>query len=239
MNLERLAVPDEAVRYILYQRTEYLRIPHTLAFRIVNRLTPYPLFNWVVERAARRKPVRIKALYAEDMRREFQSIQPFLPRTCASILDIGCGVAGIDVFLNHHFKENQPTFYLLDKTMVEESIFYGFRPRGAFYNSLDAAGALMLANGISSQNVHLLEADDKHTIPLDGRPELVISLISWGFHYPIQTYLDQVLKLLPEGGNMIVDVRKETEGLDALRKKFARVDVILEKFKYWRVLASR
>jgi SAM-dependent methyltransferase len=239
MNLERIAVPDEAVKYILYQRTEYLRIPHTLAFRVMNRLIPYPLFNRVVEWEARRNPSRIKALYADDMRREFRSIQAFLPRTCASILDIGCGVAGIDVLLNHHFKEEQPTFYLLDKTHVEDSVFYGFHSRGAFYNSLVAAKALMLANEISAQSVHLLEANDQHAIPLDGRVELVISLISWGFHYPIQTYLDQVFALLAKGGTMIIDVRKQTEGLDTLGKRFAKVDVILDKSKYWRVLASK
>ena len=69
--------------------------------------------------------------------------------------------------------------------------------------------------------------------------ELVISLISWGFHYPIQTYLDQVFALLAKGGTMIIDVRKQTEGLDMLGKRFAKVDVILEKSKYWRVLASK
>lgn len=44
-------------------------------------------------------------------------------------------------------------------------------------------------------------------LPLD----LVISLVSWGFHFPVSTYLDQVHDLLREGGRLILDLRKRKD----------------------------
>src|SRR6185369_15191748 len=41
--------------------------------------------------------------YAGRINREFREIKPWLPRQVQSIVDIGCGFAGIDVLLARHF----------------------------------------------------------------------------------------------------------------------------------------
>lgn len=237
--MNQVVVPNEAVKYILFQRTAYQHFPHTFTYRVLKRILPFSIYNQAVDREARTDSPRIKALYEDDMRREYQSIKEFLPKTCSSILDIGCGVAGIDVFLSKHFKDIQPTFYLLDKTSIEKVVFYDFKHKASFYNSLDVAKEMLISNGIPERYVHLIEATDNNDINIDGKVELVISLISWGFHYPVETYLNKVHNLLIKGGSLIIDVRKGTADIDKLSNIFSKVDIIFDERKYQRVLATK
>lgn len=238
---DSLNIPDEAIKYILFQRTAYLRFPITLLYRHVLRPLPFslPIYNLVVGVESRFGRSRIKALYEADMQDEYNSIKHVLPDSCRTVLDIGCGVAGIDVFIDRHYAGQAPDFYLLDKSQVETSVFYMFHEQAAFYNSLYVAGAMLNSNGISHQRIHLLEANDRNEIGMDAPVDLVLSLISWGFHYPVDTYVERVHDLLSENGVVILDIRKGTDGIEVLRRTFAQVDVIFETEKQCRVVAAK
>ena len=237
----QLLVPDAAVRYILFQRTGYLRFPVTLLYRYLFRFLPFPLpiYNLVVALESRLGVSRIKARYQEDMKNEYLSIKAFLPHNCSAVLDIGCGVAGIDVFIDRHYADQRPDFYLLDKSRVETSVYYMFNARGAFYNSFDVARELLIENGVAGESIHLLEANDDNEIMINGRADLVLSLLSWGFHYPVWVYRDRVYDVLGEDGVAILDVRKGTDGVDALKAKFRLVDVVMETEKSYRLAVRR
>lgn len=236
-----IRIPDAAVKYILFQRTAYLRLPAARIARFFHRLSRgrarTPVFNVAVAAEARVSPSRVKALYTEDMTREYESFRSVLPPTCGRVLDIGCGVAGIDVYVQRHYGDRGIDFYLLDRTEVEPKVFYLFEARGAYYNSLDVAKDLLTANGIAPRRVHLLEATDAGDIRLDGTVDVVLSLLSWGFHYPVATYLHRVHELLSENGVVILDVRKGMDGIPALRQRFPVVEVIQATEKYDRVAA--
>ena len=234
----QMIVPDEAVKYILFQRGHCLRFPGTFSYRVLDRILPFSIYNLVVGIEGKIFGPSIKSGYKDKMSREYLSIRDSLPKTCSSILDIGCGVAGIDVLLNKHY-EGKPVFCLLDKTKIERSVFYDFKSRGAFYNSLDTAKEMLIQNGISEGSVHCLEATDANEIDIHRKVDLVISLISWGFHYPIETYLDIVYDKLTEGGSLILDVRKGTNGIEVLNNKFGRVDVVYDGLAGQRVLVSK
>lgn len=236
-----IRVPDAAVPYILFQRTAYLRFPIAPVYRLLNRLLPFPtpLYNIVVAIEARLRPAAVKQLYAADMRAEYESIAAWLPQRCAAVLDIGCGVAGIDVLLQRHYADQPLDLYLLDKSEVARRVFYLFQPQGAFYNSLAVARDLLLANGIAASRVRLIEANQRNEIRMDAQIDLALSLISWGFHYPVSTYLARVHQLLRDDGLLILDVRKGTEGLEQLRRSFARVETICTTAKYDRVAARK
>ncbi len=167
---DHMVIPDEAITYILFQRTGYLRIPVGPIYRLLNKLLPFetPLYNLVTALEARFRAAKIKALYEGDMQHEYHSIREYLPTTCSTVLDIGCGVAGIDVFIQGHYANAHMNFYLLDKTLVERNVFYLFKPHGAFYNSLDVARTILISNGISVHHVHLLEADDTNGINMSS-----------------------------------------------------------------------
>lgn len=46
--------------------------------------------------------------------------------------------------------------------------------------------------------------------------DLVISTKSWGHHYPVGEYIEEVLRAIAPGGHLIIDVRKGTTGRDEL-----------------------
>ena len=57
--------------------------------------------------------------------RELNTFKDFLPNKADNILDIGCGLGIIDIFLNKIFS-NTSNFYLLDKNRIDKKIRYGF-----------------------------------------------------------------------------------------------------------------
>lgn len=238
MNME-IRLPDRALRYVLLQRTGYQVLPRQLWFRVLKKICPWRLDHFVVGLESRWRPKRIKRLYNEDFEREYRILAPALPAECARLLDIGCGVAGIDVLLHRHYADRNPAVILLDKTHVEQSIYYGFKNRGAFYNSLDVAREVLTSNGIPEDGIHLIQATDDQRIDTDGPIDLVISLISWGFHYPVETYLDRVHELLRPQGRLILDLRRGTNAQDALRAKFEDVRILQETDKYTRIVATK
>jgi SAM-dependent methyltransferase len=234
-----LTIPDEAVKFIAFQRTEVLRFRKTFVYSMLKRIMPSSLYNFGVRLESRFSAERIKRYYASDIDREFASIREFLPSDCTSILDIGCGVAGIDALLYRHFADSRPDVFLLDKTQVEDSVFYGFKRTGAFYNSLETARTMLVNNGVPTDRVHLVEATPDNAINVETPVDLVVSLISWGFHYPVDTYLHRVHELMNDHARLILDVRKDTGGHEALTRTFGQIEVIADEAKYERLLCVK
>lgn len=234
--MKRLNISDKAVKYILFQRTGYITYRNTFIVRVLRKLIPFLNYNRTIWLESKMRRSAIKQLYTDDIEKEYSSIREFLPENCSKILDVGCGVAGIDVFLNEHYLNNKVDFYLLDKTHIEEKVFYMFEGKGAFYNSLDVAREMLMDNEIRKDKIHLIEANDDNDIKITNeKMDLVISLISWGFHYPVETYLDKVSNLLSEEGIIIMDIRKNTNGIDVIKQKFSKFDIIFETPKYQKV----
>jgi hypothetical protein len=233
---DHLVIPDAAVPYILFQRTAYLRFPVAPVYRVLHRALPFdtPLYNVVVAVESRLRRQQVKALYAADIRREYESLRAVLPSHCRALLDIGAGMAGIDVFLSRHY-DSAPHVWLLDQTRVERNIFYLFRSQAAFYNSLDVAGTLLRQNNVPADRIHLLPAI-AGTIPVAQSLDLVVSLLAWGFHFPVATYADRVRMLLRADGVGVLDIRTGTDGLDQLRRRFDRVEPLFETPKFQRVV---
>lgn len=238
--VNRFGIPNSATKYILFQRTECLTFPtRFLSSRLFRKIVPLSVYNRMVLLEAKLRNTRIKEMYLSGMEREYLSIRDFLPDNCSSILDVGCGMAGIDLFLNQHYLNSDIEFFLLDKTEIDESVYYMYTGKGAFYNSLDIANKILSENGVDSNKVHLLEADIENSIRIENNVDLVLSLISWGYHYPVSVYLDTVLNLLSEGGTLIIDIRKNTEGFDTVTQAFDTYRIIHESNKYYRVCARK
>lgn len=155
--------------------------------------------------------------YGEVIAAEYAELAPYLPEAVAAVLDIGCGVAGIDVHLARRYPDAR--LYLLDRTERAERIPYGYGD-GSFYNSLEAARELLWANGVDPERVETIEAPGVE-LP---RVDLVVSLLAWGFHLPVGAYLDR-LKLSP-GGRVVLDLRLGTGGRAALAERLTFLAVV-------------
>ena len=236
-----MIIPNKAVKYILFQRSEdLLSMKSPLLNRFVIRV-PSRMYNLAVTLEAMCTRPRAKQIFQRDMEREYGILKPHLPEHARAILDIGCGGAGIDVLLYKHYLEKNQTIdiCLLDKTEMPKRVYYGLEQKGSYYNSLSIARDMLILNCVAPEHILTQEADDDNRITFKTRFELVISLISWGFHYPVSTYLDQVYELLQPEGMLILDVRKDSGGMEQVERKFGNVKIILETRKYVRVAARK
>ena len=216
-------LPRGAEHFIVLQRTSYAyRLPR------VARIGPVPeLFarygsRWV-ERLRRRT---IAERYTEEMLSEYAELRPHLPSQAKAILDIGCGIGGMDAVLYSHYRQSSPSVqvHLLDKEGTSE-VYYGFRDDAAFYNSLDLARAFLVANGVPDDQVKTFDVS-RTGFPAGHRYDLVVSLLSWGHHYPVSTYLNEVHYALTDDGVLIMDVRRASNGLAELSQRMASVEEI-------------
>ncbi len=249
-NRELIRVPREAVKYVIFQRTQYLffrrsnfiqkiikYIPRRLAYAVESLFSN---FNMMVSAEAFFTHKTVEKLLTSEIRSEYESMKKFLPSNAKSILDIGCGVAGIDVFLYRHYQNQSPKIYLLDKTEMPAKVYYSFRPKGCYYNSLPLSRKLLELNNVPKGNIFTEEARD-NVIDFNVKFDLVISLISWGFHYPVSTYLDRVFEILNRGGALILDIRKVegSNGLSEVKQKFGNCQIIYESSKNTRIVAIK
>ena len=163
--------------------------------------------------------------YARMIHEDFEMIRPHLPADAARILDIGCGIGGLDVLLHRHYSgEPGPVIDLLDRTNPRTIPSYGFHREMEFYNALEISSAVLRDNGIPADAFRTLDAADGE-FP-KGPLDLVISIASWGFHYPLSTYLDRVVGALDTGGTLILDLRRGQGQVRELELAFARVESI-------------
>ena len=77
----------------------------------------------------------LELLAEKIFRSELQTLKKILPSKINSILDIGCGIGLINIYLNEHYK-NQVSFYLVDKNRIDYKIKYGFSSVYESYNNL-------------------------------------------------------------------------------------------------------
>jgi SAM-dependent methyltransferase len=171
----------------------------------------------------------LKALYAADVARDFTMLRPHLPKQATAVLDIGCGMAGIDLLLWRYY--GNPTVHLLDGTGFTD-VRILFHPKMDPYNSMPIARRLLEGNGVPGDRIVEWAPDPAAAVP---SCDLVLSLLSWGFHYPVSTYLRLAERVLKPDGRLILDVRKGQGGLETVATSFSTVAIIDSSVKADRV----
>lgn len=124
----------------------------------------------------------------------------------AKIMDIGCGLAVMDLLLYSY--ANKPNVYLVDKeeSFDPESQNYfdiTYSEKHPFYHSWSPIVDAIETSGFDRNKFMFLEPNDSFPNELD----LVLSSFSWCWHYPKEFYWDRVLTSLKRGGKLYLDVK--------------------------------
>ncbi len=151
------------------------------------------------------KPGQWDVAYRENLLEGFEQIDKFIPRPCASVLDIGGGMGGFDALL----AQLQPGLQvaILDgfsdpPKVPDDQKTYGTTS----YSCAAAADEFLRANGVDSP----IFLDPKLLPSHPPKFDLILSIQSWGFHYPPNVYMKFALKASHPGTVWILDVRVMT-----------------------------
>lgn len=140
--------------------------------------------------------------YRENLLESLEQIDKFIPRPCASVLDIGGGMGGFDALL----AAVQPglKIAILDgftdapKVPDDQNMF-----GTTSYSCAAVADEFLKANGVNDA----MFLDPKLLPSQPPRFDLILSIQSWGFHYPPNVYMKFALKASRPGTIWILDVR--------------------------------
>ena len=232
-----MKISENSIKYILFQRTGYLK--DNMFFKLLTYFgSVTPFYNLSVNLKKDFFSSKIKTEFEKDIVNEYSIIKKYLPKSAGSILDIGCGVAGIDILLSHHYK-NKIDIFLIDKTKVDKKVHYDYEKSGSFYNSLQISKSLLEINGVDTNKIHLQEAIENNEIKFNQGFDIVISLISWGFHYPVSAYLFEVYRKMNKNGILLLDIRKNANGEKEIEKRFGNYQIIFQTKKYMRVFTKK
>lgn len=126
------------------------------------------------------------------------------------ILDVGCGIGTIDLFLYQYL--NNPDIFLVDEdahTTLDSNdlkrIYYS--TDHPFYNSWEPLVDAIKTTGLNKNKFHLLNTKTDWPDDLD----FIMSNFSWCWHYPVEVYMDKVIKSLKNTGKLLLTVRLTDE----------------------------
>ena len=162
----------------------------------------------------------------ELFRKEIDLIKGYLPSKVENIMDIGCGLGIINIYLNDIYI-NQPNFFLLDKNRIDKKIMYGFSSNYESYNDLNETKNLLLINNININSIHTVDVEKD--IEIHNKIDLVISLKSMGYHYPLDLYLKLFETCCDKDTIFIFDVTEGYYKESLFKNYFDIVDIIYEE----------
>jgi hypothetical protein len=169
--------------------------------------------------------------YCAKLEETFNMIQPCLPETCESLLDIGSGLGGIDILLSKHYQQasgQKPVVYLLDGD-GEPEVTHHNRP----FNDRILALGFLYRHGVDA---FALIPEYLNSIKV-GSFDLIVSFAAWGFHIPVNDYLDYVLEHSHADTTIIVDARRP-QAVEEFERYF-QVELIDHGKKYDRLVMKK
>jgi len=143
--------------------------------------------------------------YSEISEIENNYLMPFINQNTNinNILDLGCGLGRCGVYLyNTINKDHKIKFYFCDSDTGAKGD--GGTKQGNDYNSLDMTNLFIKSNNLINYEVIDFNKQNLSTLP---KLDIVLSMYSVGLHYPIEIYLNDLLKVIDNNTIMIFGVR--------------------------------
>lgn len=148
---------------------------------------------------------------------EYSVMKNYLNPYPKRILELGCGLGRMSIFLNKMNIIEDTKYYLADSSIITNSEnLYGWNPE-TWYNDLKLTKEFCDLNGL--KNFEIIDLT-KDCIKKLERVDFIFSVMAVGFHYPIEQYLFDLRKILDNQGTMIFGVRKGKYENSSLLEEF-------------------
>jgi SAM-dependent methyltransferase len=148
--------------------------------------------------------------YREHKINNFNNLDAYLSTPPAKILDIGCGMAWESQQFN---KKYNTELWLLDgdesnnenkPLKSNEGKWHPTADTMLFYHPMDVLDQKLQENNVT--NYHLVDVNNVN-IPSDVKFDVITSWLSCGFHYPVSTYRDLILRHSHPNTVIVMDLR--------------------------------
>ncbi|MAV82933.1 MAG: hypothetical protein CMI90_05685 [Pelagibacteraceae bacterium] len=199
--MKKIQLKNTHKKYFLFQRNEYLSSQQIKIRKLLGRYLFTKIFINFFNSLS-----DINDNLNKNFKKEFNDLIDHLPRTTSNILDIGSGLGVIDIYLNEHYNQ-KPNFTLIDKNFIEKKVYYGFNSSGQAYNNFKITKDFLLHNGLNSDQLSIFDADSN--LLFDVKFDLVVSLLSMGYHYPLDQYLSVFKNNTHKNTVFIIDIAEE------------------------------
>jgi hypothetical protein len=158
--------------------------------------------------------------YQTNKRAGFAALDSSLDQPPKRILDIGCGLAWESRLFNSKYNTE---IWLLDgdvdanENKDPEKANHGKWHKDPnsllFYHSIDFLDRQLKESGV--ENYHLIDVNNIN-IPVDVKFDVITSWLSCGFHYPVSTYRDLILKHSHENTVIAMDLRITKQSINRM-----------------------
>ncbi len=237
MNTHSLGVRD--IVNLALQRTSSLR---TFPVFGKGRISPsYYLWakfgnDFLLQLEAKLRKKQIVEIAAHEIKDELsQILTTIATKEIKSVASIGPGLGMEIVELANVLSVSK---VLLIDIEDNNRFHHGFNEQGAGYNNLSVTRDFINRNISRAIDFTLINPEiDNQIKNHDAKYDLIISLISCGFHYPAKTYLDFFQKNLSDNGCIVLDLRKGEDHKELLKLFDAKL--IVETGKYERVICTK
>lgn len=119
----------------------------------------------------------------------------------AKIVDVGCGVAVVDMLLYSYIPNSK--FWLIDANDSTWGPPVYYSSEYPVYNSWGPIEDAIATSGFDRSRFTIQQPGTQFPEDVD----CIMSYFSWCFHYPKETYWDQAYNSLKKGGKLVLDVR--------------------------------
>lgn len=158
--------------------------------------------------------------YLQSCKRSAEIISGAITEPPQTAFDMGGGLGGVSICLSKIWAMCHFTVADYDHTDKDLRKYnYGTEESFAAYNSLKATRELLEINGVRGKCYDLSYGVHWPDVPLD----LIFSVLSWGFHYPIDRYL---VWARAYSTMLILDCRSDQGAKDDLSKYWNNVELI-------------
>lgn len=126
---------------------------------------------------------------------EYNHYKNHLPLNPKNIMDYGCGLGRVGIYLNHVYNNDNINFHFVDADGVsnnQQKTGGIYDKEDIYYNDLKMTEEFCHKNNVKNVNTYDYRYTDWNKV---DKMDLIISCCSVGVHVPIEKVLDNMLKI--------------------------------------------